>query len=282
MSARRTTIAAIAVVCGVAALALVTSLPQLRNATRQAAAAPTPPVPAATPEITPGGFSARIFTDGRVVYRYQAFVPRDYDPTKRFPVIIAFHGSAEKGSDGVQQVGVGLGPYVRAHAATFPAIVVFPQLPKVERVYQYVPAMMRLIDAAVRQLHADTTRVYLTGLSLGGMVAYDIARRSPGRYAALVPIAAPMFLFDLSRDVRLPDDEAISLLVRSVHPTPVWIFQGATDPIVPATKVRRMVAAFEAAGTRVTYTEYAGGAHQIWDQAYRTPELWSWLLAQRR
>src|SRR5699024_7986220 len=70
-----------------------------------------------------GRFGRRSFTDGGVAYQYQVFFPEDYEPKLPWPVIVALHGSAEKGDDGEKQVHVGLANVVRERVHDFPAIV---------------------------------------------------------------------------------------------------------------------------------------------------------------
>jgi predicted peptidase len=231
--------------------------------------------------LVPGALNARTYSDGGVDYRYQIFVPRDYDPSKRWPVVVALHGSREKGSDGVVQSTTGLAPIVLEQAASFPAVVVFPQVHPREPVSRIVTVMQGLVDAAVLQVNADPRRIYLTGLSYGGVIAYDMALRAPARYAAFVPVAAQPIV--LAPDgARRTEVEADAAVARALEGTPVWIFHGAHDSAVSPDRVRRLVPALRAAGVAVTYTEYADGGHEIWDRAYRSPALWSWVFAQHR
>jgi predicted peptidase len=280
-----------------AAAALVIALPQLTHVLGDAEAegvardrvhAPPSPVPArvatsgATRQSTPGRFSARTFTDRGVTLHYQVFFPHDYDQNKQWPVIVALHGSGEKGSDGVKQIGVGMGPLVKAQAETFPAVVVFPQVPASEQGHVWVPALMRLIDAAVAEVNGDSTRVYLTGLSFGGLLAYNLAYGYPDRFAALVPVSAYVVMQGSKRYTKLPQAEADAREAQALRTTPVWIFHGERDSAIPVAKVRDLVTTLKAAGVPVRYTEYADTPHDSWNRAYRTPELWTWLLAQHR
>jgi predicted peptidase len=66
-----------------------------------------------------------------------------------------------------------------------------------------------------------------------------------------------------------------------VRDTPVWMFHGADDPLIPASESRRMAAALRALGSEVHYTELPGTGHNAWDPAYQNPELPLWLLRQR-
>src|SRR5690606_22831486 len=125
--------------------------------------------------------------DGRT-HRYQVFVPARADAAAKAPVILFLHGSGERGDDNRRQLEVGLGPRVRAAAAEFPAIVVFPQALEGAEWNQLVDVVVAQLEAATREFGGDPDRTYLTGLSMGGYGAWDLALREPGRFAALVPV----------------------------------------------------------------------------------------------
>lgn len=230
----------------------------------------------------PGALNARTFVDDGVPYRYQIFLPRNYDPAKRWPVVVALHGSREKGTDGTRQIGSGLAPVVLEQARTFPAVVVFPQVHPGESAARSIAVLRGLVDDAMRDVNGDPRRLYLTGLSFGGIIAYDLVLAEPSRYAAVVPVATHPIVNRADGVSRLPDHEADAALARALRATPVWLVHGANDGAVPVDRTRRLLAALRAAGVRVSYTEYPDGGHEIWDRAYRSPELWRWLFAQRR
>lgn len=75
------------------------------------------------------GFLNRTVTTGGNPLRYQVYIPFDYTPAKRWPVILFLHGAGERGTDGIRQTEVGLGTAIRRNAGWFPAIVVLPQAP---------------------------------------------------------------------------------------------------------------------------------------------------------
>ena len=64
--------------------------------------------------------------------------------------------------------------------------------------------------------------------------------------------------------------------------TPIWIFHGAADPVVPVVGARRLVAAIRQAGGAPRYIEYEGEGHPIWDRVFADPELREWVFAQKR
>src|SRR5262249_58361870 len=81
-------------------------------------------VPAVRPTT---GFLPRVFRDESGDHKYMIYVPRNYSPARRWPVILYLHGAGERGSDGVLPAEVGLGQLIRLREANFPFVVVFPQ-----------------------------------------------------------------------------------------------------------------------------------------------------------
>lgn len=237
-----------------------------------------------------GRFVARSVELDGVRMPYQVFVPAaSARGAGALPVVLFLHGSGERGDDGRRQTEVGLGPYLRAHAADFPTLAVLPQVARDE---EWSGRNARLavaaLDTAIREFGADRGRQYLTGMSMGGYGSWNIALADPGRFAALVPVCGA---------VRPPRAERPGLRVEAVaaeadpyqamalrlKDTPVWIFHGARDDVVRPDDDRRLHAAFQQADARdVRYTEYPQGNHNAWDATYADPAMWQWLFAQRR
>jgi predicted peptidase len=229
-------------------------------------------------------------------YRYQVYVPRGYTAAERWPVLLALHGSGERGDDGLLQTQVGLGGAIRRHAQRFPGIVVFPQAPVDAPGWHGIAGRIALaaLDAAEAEFSTDRSRVYLTGLSMGGNGSWYLAYNDPQRFAALVVVCG------FTRDWRSPEqatyppivggaeaeaDAAASpyaAIARRIAHIPTWIFHGDADPVVPVDESRQMAAALTAAGGDVRYTELAGVGHNAWDPAYTMDELPRWLFVQRR
>ncbi|MCA0395356.1 MAG: prolyl oligopeptidase family serine peptidase [Proteobacteria bacterium] len=234
-----------------------------------------------------GAFYEREVVVGGVAARYQVFVPSRASGGDRPPVILFLHGSGERGDDNRRQVEVGLGPYVRAHRETFPAIVVFPQAPRDREWSQVADVSFAQLDAATAEFGGDPSRTYLTGLSMGGFGVWDYALRQSYRFAALVPVCGGLVMPRRpSMDVAAVAGEAdpYAAAAARLHDIPTWIFHGAKDDVVPPEYSRRMEAALLAAGAHdARYTEFPNANHNSWDPAYsHTPELWPWLFAQQR
>jgi predicted peptidase len=233
------------------------------------------------------GFLNRTAKVGAETYRYQVYVPREWDKKQKWPVILFLHGAGERGDDGLIQTQVGLGGAIRAYVDRFPAIVVMPQCRKArwwtEEAMQ--EQALKAFDQSVKEFNGDRDRLYLTGISMGGYGSWSIAAKYPGKFAAIVPVCG-----GIRPPARVPIPEAVKPIdpnvdpyaaaARSIGKTPVWIFHGGADPVVPPEESRKMNEALIAAGGNVKYTEYEKVTHNSWDKAYAEPELMKWMLGQ--
>ena len=244
---------------------------------------------ASAPDSARGHFEARAMkVDGRTAY-YQVFVPAAAARTPGpLPVVLFLHGSGERGGDGVKQTHAGLGPYLWAHPG-FPALAVFPQVPGDEEWSgRNNRVAIAALDATVAEFGADPARQYLTGISMGGYGSWNIALEDPRRFAAIVPVCGAVLAPRAARPTLFVEQVAneadpYAAIAQRLRHTPVWIFHGALDDVVPPDDDRRLHAAFQVAGARdVRYTEYPGGNHNAWDATYADPAMWAWLFAQKR
>ncbi len=224
-------------------------------------------------------------------YPYQVYVPRDYTTATRWPVILFLHGAGERGHDGLRQTAVGLGAAVRLYPERYPAIIVFPQTPT-DSTWTGAPAAaaMAALDRTMADFSVDPSRVYLTGMSMGGNGTWYLAYRKPERFAAVVPVcawveAAPRFSGS-EPVVPASDGPPFEALARRLSGIPIWLFHGEVDPAVPVDQSRQAAAALKAAAAEgvaaIRYTELPGTGHNAWDPAYMSPEFAAWLMAQRR
>jgi predicted peptidase len=134
---------------------------------------------------------------------------------------------------------------------------------------------MGLRDEIIQQYRVDTTRVYLTGLSMGGYGTWNTGLRHPEKFAAIAPICG--------------GGDVISLVVGKdqggdvLKTLGVWAFHGAKDPTVPVTESERMVEACKRFGvTDIKLTIYPEAKHDAWTETYKNPELYKWLLQHQR
>ncbi|ADH63599.1 phospholipase/Carboxylesterase [Allomeiothermus silvanus DSM 9946] len=200
---------------------------------------------------------------------FALYVPPGRPPALGWPLILFLHGSRERGQDGKKQTTVGLGPAIRENPEAWPALVLMPQCPQgltwqgtvLETVYA-------LLGEVERRAKADPRRIYLTGLSMGGHGAWNMAIRYPDKFAALAPICGAA--------------DPFAVMFNLGH-LPVWNFHGDADAVVPVEFSRVLRQALERSGNKnYHFTEYAGVDHNSWDRAYREREFIRWLFSQKR
>ena len=231
---------------------------------------------------TQTGFLDRTITVAGTEYKFQVFVPDTWTKKQKWPVILFLHGAGERGDDGLVQTQVGIGRAIRMDRSRFPAVVVMPQCRKnVWWSDSMADVAMKSLEAATKEFHGDAQRTYLTGLSMGGYGTWYLAGKYPGKFAAIAPICGGILVPDMAR-AQSPDDSApyTEAAKKIGGKTPVWIFHGGDDPVVPVTESRRMNDAMKALGGEEHYTEYPGVGHNSWDNAYAEAELLSWMLSK--
>ncbi len=230
------------------------------------------------------GFLNRKIELHGVTYRFQVYLPEDWrrDDRKQWPIILFLHGRGERGSEGMWQTQFGLPQAVRDHPERWPFVIVMPQCPL--PAYWTDPDMLAMAMAALDQeateFHADPDRTYLSGLSLGGYGAWEMARLNPNRWAAIAISSSGVFWSYAPERWQqvstLPAEYA-----HAIGRTPVWLFHGTDDNVVPARESELMFEAIKAAGGHVRLWLYQGLKHDCWTSAYNEPELPRWLLAHK-
>ncbi len=220
-------------------------------------------------------------------YCYQIFVPPHYTPDEKWPVILFLHGAGERGTDCEHQTQIGLGPVMRQELETFPAVVVFPQCrPDSVWIGHMEELALKALDKTIKEFQGDPSRIYLTGLSMGGYGTWYLASRYPKKFAAIAPVCGGIMppagrIFPRNAMALIPRDKPYETIAKKIGKTPVWIFHGSADPVILVTESREMNAALKALGGNVKYTEYPGVSHNSWDKAYAEPEFVRWLLSHR-
>lgn len=237
---------------------------------------------------------------------FYLFFPRDYNPHASYPLVLLLHGGGQRAdlnnTDAENRDTLLDDPYTEVWGPGFdgpdsvdvqsrwPSFIVAPQLvfpnrwvdvppgdgshPLTPQPSESLRMAKEIVDALRgRYRSIDASRLYITGMSLGGYGTWDAIERWPNYFAAAAPICGAG---DPSQAAKL------------AH-LPIWAFHGADDPVVPVSGSRQMVAAIRAAGGHPRYTEYPDVGHGSWVYAYSiagkpspTPDLFPWLFAQRK
>lgn len=236
---------------------------------------------------TQTGFLFKTLKQGKDEYRYTVYVPRAYDGSKAWPLIMFLHGSGESGTDGWAPVVQGIGKAIMAAPEKWPFIVVFPQKPAVGDEWEQLDSVvMAMLRAAEKDYKVDKSRLYLTGLSMGGHGTWILGAAHPDLWAAIAPIAGYADATDPTLARRplptpfftgTPAEIAVHL-----KDMPVWAFHGAADDVVPVKDDQSIVSALNAFGNNAKLTLYPGVGHGAWDNAYQKEDLGAWFLLHSR
>lgn len=220
---------------------------------------------------------------------YQIMYPKDYDASKRYPLLIFLHGAGERGDNNENQLTHGKDFLINNFQTNYPAIVIAPQCPatsywsNVQKIIldnktsfifgmtsQPTPAMETLVHLVNYWLSSgkvDLKQVYVGGLSMGGMGTYELLWRMPNTFAAAFPICG-------GGDVHK--------VVESTKNTALWIFHGSADDVVSPKFSQDMYQELKDAGNEVKYTEYPGVNHGSWINVFQSTDLIPWLYSHKK
>ena len=220
----------------------------------------------------PGDFLFRNTTPDNTGMPYRIFVPPGYDAAQAYPLIVFLHGAGEAGTNNTAQLNNNANGAMKlisdANLAIQPTLMAAPQCPTNSSCWGQTTSLQRLnamLDQIAAEFHIDADRVHVTGLSMGGNGTWEFVKNRPDRFASAVPMSG------------YGGGSATPL-----SGIPFWYFHAANDGTVNVSGSRNQVNALRAANARVIYTEYATGGHGIWQNAYATPMLFEWMMAQRR
>jgi poly(3-hydroxybutyrate) depolymerase len=226
-------------------------------------------------------YEARSFTGSKnYTVQYQLFVPENYDPKKKYPLVLFHHGGGDNimRNPGGECLRGWILPKVQANN---PCFIIAPQFPEKESksvqdgtfsMRGHIQAIHEVVDSLEKEFSIDTNREYVTGLSFGGECTWLSLVERPDRFAAGAPICGTDVYSDLT----------VAERTEHLAQLPLWIFHGDADDVVPVDVSRNIVKALKEAGGKPKYTEYPGVNHDSWSLAYRDPELVKWLFAQKR
>jgi predicted peptidase len=204
---------------------------------------------------------------------------------RKYPLVIFLHGSGEKGNDNEAQLKWGVMNFATDQMMVMhPAFVIAPQCPKnqdwsnfSENTYtrelrlrpsptKTMALVIELIHQLIKRFSVDTTRIYITGLSMGGFGTFDAIERYPHLFAAAVPVCGGG---DVSK-------------AASIAHIPIWIFHGSEDAAVNSLFSLDMVEALAKAGAHAGFTLYPEVGHFSWLAAYSDPLMMEWLFRQHK
>ena len=213
-------------------------------------------------------------------YRWAEKLPKDGG---KVPLVLFLHGAGERGTDNSAQLRHGVKEllgWLDAHENGYRLVA--GQVPPGKRWVEVnwgatshkmppkpsetMALQIELLDRLLADPATDRTRVYVTGISMGGYGTWDLACRRPETFAAALPICGGGDAEQAEKIARLP----------------IWTFHGSADRAVPVCRSRNMMSALWAAGSNAHYREYPDAGHGVWNETYRDDAVLSWFFRQRR
>jgi predicted peptidase len=205
----------------------------------------------------------KTFHKGSYNLDYLLYLPSIHGNDKHFPLVLFLHGSGERG-DKLDKVKTHGPPMLVRQGKEFPFILVSPQCPDGKR--WNVSELSALLDDIEKNYSVDKARIYVTGLSMGGYGTWSLASANPKRFAAILPVCGG-------------GDFLNACMLKDV---PAWVFHGAKDKVVSVQESERMVDAIKRCGGNPRFTVYPEAGHDSWTETYNNPEVYNWLLSQRK
>ena len=218
---------------------------------------------------------------------YRILKPLNYDPNKQYPVHLFLHGSGERGKDNSSQLTHGGSLFLKKeNREKYNSWVIFPQCSKndrwpsissdlwdqvfenkIKKPNKSLGLVIRLMDEFIEKKDVDNQRIYLSGLSMGGMGAFEILYRRPDMFAAATPICG----------------NGITQLAKLfANKVSVWIFHGSDDKVVSPKYSLEMARAIIESGGSPKMTLYANVDHNSWDNAFAEKDFLKWIHSKTK
>ena len=199
-------------------------------------------------------------------FGYVKYLPKDYDETKTYPLVVFLHGAGERGDDLDHAMTHGYMRHVKNEGKEYPFIFVAPQCPNGKYWGCYTESLLAFLEEMIATLPVDPDRVYLTGLRMGGTGTWMLAMARPEMFAAIAPICGTGICWNAG----------------CLKNVPIYVYHGDCDTTVPIHESISMVSAINRCGGNARLKICYGVGHGSWGEAYAGDELWKWMLDQRR
>ncbi|HLT53076.1 MAG TPA: dienelactone hydrolase family protein [Flavobacteriaceae bacterium] len=235
-------------------------------------------------------YKESFFVKGNDTLRYRIMFPENFSENNSYPVVLFLHGAGERGSDNKKQLVHGSKLFTNhINRGAFPAIVVFPQCPQesywsnadvdrssypISLIFPKDKAPTKPMDLVINLMeeiqakpYVNKAKIYVGGLSMGGMGTFEILSRKPDMFTAAFAICG-------GGNAELAENYASKV--------PMWIFHGAKDDVVKPEMSINMVSAIIKYGGKPNFSLYADDNHNSWDSAFAEPQLLPWLFSKSK
>ena len=201
--------------------------------------------------------------NSRYGFPYIAYIP---DQVSNHPaLLLQLHGAGERGNGGDDLDLVLFHGFAKVvNDANFrDCILIMPQCPTGTFWVAKIESFREFIDSMILKFSADTSRIYLCGLSMGGFGTWYTAMAYPNLFAAIAPCCGGGMAW-----------------YASVLKMPVWAFHGLEDTTVSPNQTIEMVEKLREINPNLKYDLYEGVGHNSWNRAF-SEETLAWLLSHK-
>ncbi|UCH93904.1 MAG: prolyl oligopeptidase family serine peptidase [Candidatus Aminicenantes bacterium] len=216
-----------------------------------------------------GGKNLAVYSEK--TYNYLVYLPDKYNNNSQepWPLIISLHGRSLRGDDLEKIKEYGL-PRLIEKGNSFPFIIASPQCPA-DRTWVMDDWFPPLLEELKSKYRIDQSRIYLTGVNLGGEGVWYLATKYPEIFAAIAPVCGP------TNALNLPPQ------ARRIRHIPAWVFHGAKDLMIPLTESEAMVASLKEYGGDVTFEVFPEAGHSPFtNEVYGEQFLYEWFLSHKQ
>jgi predicted peptidase len=213
--------------------------------------------------------------------------PEAANPVQPRPLITFLHGAGESGTNNFAQINQNIDNLL-AEAKQRGAFLYAPQTNNTWAPATTTANTMTMIGRALNDFNVDDSRLYITGLSMGGGGVWNMLNRYPDRFAAGVPIAAVTPSGDFLSGNLLDDaiwafharnDNVVSVSTTRNVLSGILRAGRETIPTFPPTNDTATIFQFDSPGLDLHYTEPGTGGHGIWTPVYAFEPMYDWMFA---
>lgn len=183
----------------------------------------------------------------------------------KVPLMIFLHGSGERGSN-IDAVKVN-GPLMHKGLMKEPVAILAPQCPA--DTWWDTDAVYQLIKEIQKKYPIDETRIYLTGLSMGGWGTLKLAMEHPEMFAAVVSVCAPT-------------DRVMMANAHQYKNLNLKIFHGGMDDVVLPENAFNFYQSVHPVNKDAELIIFPNDNHNSWDSTYSDPKLYEWMFSKKK
>ena len=190
---------------------------------------------------------------------YLRFEPANFSETKKYPIIIHFHGAGSRGNDISILENQSIVCYAK-ESKDFPFVIFAPQC-SANTWFDVFEQLKAFVKTVVEFPCVDKENIYLSGVSMGGYASWQMIMSEPDIFRKAIICCGGGMYWNASR-IKIP----------------VWAFHGTDDPTVFFEESQKMVNAVNRSGGNAKLTAYEGVGHNCWEKTYGNLEIYEWLL----